>query len=175
MRELRVKLKGIFESRGEVTEDISAPGDAILIRRGQPRWLLLKCPCGCGDELPINLDSRAGKAWRIYEGKGNSVTLYPSIWRDTGCGSHFIVWKDEILLFGRPDDDMFTSHVEIDFEGIATRVMDALPDGQWRSYSELADLLGEIPWDVLDACRHLALRGHLSEGAGKERGTFRKR
>jgi len=30
---------------------VSAPGDAVLIKRGAPRWLLLARPCGCGTEL----------------------------------------------------------------------------------------------------------------------------
>jgi len=36
---------------------VSAPGDAVLIERGAPRWLLLAR--GCGTELPINLDTHA--------------------------------------------------------------------------------------------------------------------
>src|SRR6267378_4236509 len=78
---------------------VSAPGDAVLIERGTPRWLLLACPCGCGAELPINLDRRAGKAWRVYKHGTTTLSVYPSVWRDTDCGSHFIIWRGNILLF----------------------------------------------------------------------------
>lgn len=174
MTQLRINLLGVFESRGEATVGINSPGDAVLISRGRPRWLLLRCPCGCGDELPINLDRRAGKAWRLYERDG-SITLYPSVWRDTGCESHFIVWKGEILLFGRPEDDLTSARIEVDVEGIASRILHGWPSGQWESYLAVSERIGEIPWDVLDACRHLTRKGALFEGTDKRRGMFLRR
>src|SRR5258708_7376675 len=66
MRTLTLALKSTVESRASAADLLKSPGDAVLIQRGQPRWLILKCPCGCGDEIPVNLDRRAGKAWRFY-------------------------------------------------------------------------------------------------------------
>src|SRR5205814_291355 len=100
MKNLTLSLKAVVGSRADVAKQLQLPGDAVLIQRGQPRWLLLKCPCGCGDEIPVNLDKRAGKAWRLYGDAHAPVTLFPSVWRDTGCESHFIIWRGEILLFG---------------------------------------------------------------------------
>ena len=100
MKYMNLSLKSIVESRAEVGSQLEAPGDGVLIIREQPRWLLLKCPCGCDDEIPVNLDLRAGKAWRIYRGRDEQLTLFPSVWRDTGCRSHFIIRSGHILLLG---------------------------------------------------------------------------
>ncbi|WP_442869546.1 DUF6527 family protein [Bradyrhizobium sp. CCBAU 11386] len=31
----------------------------------------------------------------------NKPTLYPSFWRDGGCGSHFIIWRGQLLWCDR--------------------------------------------------------------------------
>jgi hypothetical protein len=175
MKDLTLSLKSIVESRAEVADQLKLPGDAVLIQRGQPRWLLLKCPCGCGDEIPVNLDRRAGKAWRFYGGAKSGVTLFPSIWRDTGCESHFIIWRDRILLFGGQDDDVSSSPVHPDLRSLSRRVLESWPSEGWATYADVADGLGEIPWDVLDACRYLAHAGSFIEGRGQQRNMFRRR
>ena len=42
-------------------------------------------------------------------------------------------------------------------------------------FSEIADRVDAVPWDVLFACRRLADRGNLREGTGKKRGSFARR
>jgi hypothetical protein len=52
------------------------------------------------DGLVVELDvplPLPGKAWRLYGGAKSAVTLFPSVWRDTGCESHFIIWRDQIF------------------------------------------------------------------------------
>lgn len=174
MKNLRLALKSVVESRADVADQLTQAGDAVLIKRGQPRWLLLKCPCGCGDEIPVNLDHRAGKAWRYYRDARSQVTVFPSIWRDTGCKSHFIIWRDQILIFGGDDDDISSSPVHPDLPALAARILESWPAAAWCLYADVADAMGEIPWDVLDACRYLARRDSLIEGRGQRRGMFRR-
>jgi hypothetical protein len=174
MTNLVLSLKAVVASRADVGDELTRPGDAVLIYRGQPRWLLLKCPCGCGEEIPVNLDARAGKAWRLYGDAASSLTLFPSVWRDTGCESHFIIWRDRILLFGRYDDDGAASPDHPQLEVLAEKVVESWPSEGWVSYVDVADLLREIPWDVLEACRLLAKRGRLVKGYGAERNNFRR-
>src|SRR5256885_6078872 len=90
----RVRFRGKVETRDSASSLLSQSGDAVIVERGKPRLLILRCPCGCGDDLLINLDRRAGKAWHLYQ-KRKRLTLYPSYWRDDGCGSQFILWNDE--------------------------------------------------------------------------------
>jgi len=111
-RDKTLRLLKVVSTRGEAAGYLKSPGDAVLIERGRPRLLLLACPCGCGEEYPINLDDRAGKAWRIYRNRGKGLTLFPSVWRDTGCGSHFIIWRDRILLFGQGEEVLDESSLE---------------------------------------------------------------
>ena len=175
MKNLTLSLKAVVGSRAEVANQLQSPGDAVLIQRGQPRWLLLKCPCGCGDEIPVNLDKRAGKAWRLYGDAQAPVTLFPSVWRDTGCESHFIIWRGEILLFGGLSDDVSSPRVDPRRGLLSKEVLKTWPSEGWTSYVEIADMLDEIPWDVLDACRQLVRDGSLIEGRGEERDRFRRR
>jgi hypothetical protein len=173
VRQLPLNVKAVVESRSQVGTLLGRPGDAVIISRGQPRWMILKCPCGCGDEIPINLDRRAGKAWRFYEGASGAATLFPSVWRDTGCQSHFIVWRGRILVLDAYDRD--EASAPTDLFGLVQRVRAAWPVSGFISYVDVADELNEIPWDVLEACRRLVGDGVLVEGAGRQRAMFRRR
>ncbi|WP_144006557.1 DUF6527 family protein [Pelomonas sp. KK5] len=173
MKRGRINLKAEVASRGGVTDLLQEPGDAVLIQRGVPRWLVIKCPCGCGEEIPVNLDKRAGKAWRLYR-DASGVTLFPSVWRDTGCEAHFIIWRDQIVTFGGGTSSANSPGPSLDVTDLARRVLAIWPEGALVSYVEIADRLGEIPWDVQEACWRLVSGGLLVEGRGDARGTFRK-
>src|SRR5437899_8481676 len=98
------RLLGEAEHRDEGEALLQAPGDAVLVRRGTLRSVLMRCPDGCGETLVVNLDPRAGKAWKLDMRTGKA-TLYPSVWRDGGCGSHFIVWRAHVLWCDRFEED----------------------------------------------------------------------
>lgn len=160
---------GIFENRDTAARALNQTGDVALVHRGIARMLLIRCPCGCGDNLLINLDSRAGPAWRLYE-RGESLTLYPSYWRDSACGSHFILWRNHVHWCTWDRDDEFWSSVS----EIQSLVQANLPD-HFVSYHVIADAIGEIPWDVLHACHSLVRRGIAEANVGKLRGQFRRK
>lgn len=166
-KRLKLRLVGSFDSRSDVAGTLRQPGDAALVERGRPRLLVILCPCACGEEFAINLDRQAGKAWTAYR-RGSAFTLFPSVWRDTGCKSHFIVWNDTVYLFDRwADDDLLASGGAVNPDtvvGILTK--------NWQSFAGLAEQLNAIPWDVLAACRELAARGIAVEGLGELSGHF---
>lgn len=125
--------------------------------------------------MAINLDARAGRAWRLYQRRG-TTTLHPSVWRDSGCECHFIVWKDEIYVFGaieeaeeeRAQDRLWAREV-----GIArASVLGALDRDALRSYVDVADQLDAVPWEVLIVCRRLVKEGVAIEGIDDNRGHF---
>jgi hypothetical protein len=173
MKKIALNLKAVVGTRSEVAGLLANPGDAVMIQRGHPRWIMLKCPCGCGEEIPINLDARAGKAWRFYERRSRGATLFPSVWRDTGCQSHFIVWNNCILLLDAEGSD--ESAVPENIIELAQRVRSIWPASALVSYVDVADQLGEIPWDVMESCRYLVREGLLVEGSGQQRSMFRLR
>lgn len=94
-----------FERVGEARAALAqAPGTIALVDRGRLRNAVMTCPCGCGDLLTINLDPEAGKSWRVREVDGR-LTLMPSVWRDGGCGSHFVLWSNEVWWCDRAGDE----------------------------------------------------------------------
>lgn len=171
MPTIPVALKKVVQSRSEESAYLHSPGDAVLVERGKPRWFVMRCPCGCGDVLPVNLDPRAGKAWRYYKDR-RGISIYPSVWRDTGCESHFIVWRGKILLFGSREEGDDSAPRAEELTTLATAAHQHLSQQRFRHFAEIADALDAVPWDVLDALRHLVRKGLAREGAFKERGTF---
>lgn len=171
MSTLVLKFIGTVKSRSEASGLLKSAGDAVLIERGRPRWLLISCPCGCGDEFPINLDPCAGPAWRFYKNKRTGLSLFPSVWRDSGCCSHYIIWRNLIIMFGQYDDE-FSGESQTDQDKLTKAVLNQLPTKGLVEFSEVAEALGEVPWDVLMVCRQLTRKGLAREGAEKQRGSF---
>lgn len=60
------------------------------------KWAYLKCPCGCGDILSLSLMKSIKPNWKLRIDKNKLPTLYPSIWREDGCESHFWIWKGKL-------------------------------------------------------------------------------
>lgn len=168
MRERHARLKATVERLSEAAPHLGHPGDMVLVSRGVDRLLVFKCPDGCGETVPVNLDPRAGPAWRLYTKSGSS-TLYPSVWRTEGCRAHFILWDDRIYWTGA---DQFEDAVD---DALVAAVHDVLPSRDHMSFADIAGELGEIPWAVLVACERLVRLGLAEEGRGRARGSFRRR
>lgn len=147
----RLKVVGEAEYRDEAAAMLQRPGDAAVVNRGRPRTLLVACPDGCSETLAINLDPRSGKAWRMHDRCG-ATTLYPSVWRDGGCGSHFIVWRDFILWCGRFEEENEEPWRDPTLE---PRVLAAMDEAEPRDAERLAEALEELVWDVGRAARAL--------------------
>ncbi len=109
---------------------------------------IIKCPCGCGDEIKVNLDKRAGPAWGIY--RKNGITLYPSVWRDSGCKSHFILWDDEIYWCTK---ERWWNYKDIVY--MERGILSVLQRLKKAHYEHMSEILEEIPWNVLLSCRAL--------------------
>lgn len=75
--------------------------DLVVAREATEDWAAgMHCPCGCGDVLELMLIPEARPRWRLSIDRKQRPTLSPSVWRDTGCRSHFwlrqgrVVWCD---------------------------------------------------------------------------------
>ncbi|MGY6174304.1 DUF6527 family protein [Paraburkholderia strydomiana] len=146
------------------------PGDFVVVSRGIYRSVVMSCPDGCGDVLTINLDPRTDKAWRYYR-KRNQLSLFPSVWRDTGCQSHFIVWHHTIIWC---EDNYRNEDVVIDSElDMRQRILSTCTY-EWQHFTQIAEAIDEVPWDVNRICHQLARSLKLLEDGGKKRlGFFR--
>ena len=49
------------------------------------------CPCGCGEVIKLSLIKNDSPRWRVRLHFNGTVTFHPSIWRNKGCKSHFIL------------------------------------------------------------------------------------
>lgn len=170
-RQRRAHLKGIVPSHHEAMALVSAPGDVAIVQRDTMRSVVMRCPDGCGEAITINLDPRTDKAWRLYRSK-RGLTLFPSVWRDTGCQSHFVVWND-VISWADLYEVEEEKHRE-EMPQLKERVWTFLKPSVFTDFVQIADSLGEIPWAVLDACRKLVSEKRATAGTGTMKSSFKK-
>lgn len=107
----------------------------VLTREDISRSVAFLCPCGCDEPLTINLDRQTGRAWRIRVDH-ETVSLMPSVWRITGCYSHFIVWESNIWWCDRwrernddeepsPDDECWPTEMIAELRRVWKRRTDS--------------------------------------------------
>lgn len=169
-RVYQAKFRGEVNRHGEAKILLHKSGEIVLVKRGKLRSVVMVCPCGCGEEIVINLDPRVGPAWRLYRTKKKVLTIFPSVWRESGCGSHFIVWDNKIYWC---DYDSLWDETLVDSK-LDKLVLKTLNISDFLPYKEVAEKLGEIPWAVLLACRRLVESGLIHEGHSQFKGYFRR-
>lgn len=158
-----ISTRGTVQRYSEAVPLLKQPGDTVVVMRGQTRSIVMQCPEGCGDLITINLDRRSGPAWRVYERSGR-LTIYPSVWRENGCGAHFIVWNNQIVWCDVDETAAWND------PGLVTDVERALPPvgKPHRHYEDIAAELSVVPWEVLWACQSLVRSGLANSS---DRGT----
>jgi hypothetical protein len=78
----------------------------IIGERNEDWFAALVCPCRCGSLIELNLVPPGRPCWMLNEG-AEGPTLFPSVWRKTGCRSHFWVRDGRIAWAG--DEDLAAS------------------------------------------------------------------
>ncbi|MES2822481.1 MAG: DUF6527 family protein [Pseudomonadota bacterium] len=68
----------------------------ILGGKKTPFLSVLRCPCGCGESLHMNLLTSRDPCWDLFVEPNGSVTFKPSLWKKTGCCSHFHLTNGEV-------------------------------------------------------------------------------
>jgi hypothetical protein len=154
VRARQLHFLGEVHGQGQARALLRQVGDTALDVRGIPRGLIMLCPDGCGEVLTLNLDPRSGKAWRLYRYR-EKVTLYPSVWRDDGCGAHFIVWRDTVLWCDWADTAKWEDRPLVE----AVRGELARNPRQFQHYDAIALRLSAVPWEVSWACDQLVREG----------------
>src|SRR5262245_20756508 len=72
---------------------------AIVYVLGEKQYLwsvVLLCPCGCGESLHMSLHDDSRPRWRISDHRDGTITLFPSVWRQVGCRSHFFLRRGRV-------------------------------------------------------------------------------
>jgi len=65
----------------------------FVSQNNQPKWVIFQCPCGCSSIVTLSLQKVHRPRWALKESDNSRPVLFPSVWRDTGCLSHF--WVDD--------------------------------------------------------------------------------
>jgi hypothetical protein len=65
---------------------------------GEPaKWVVLACPCGCGDRIDVNLMKSRSPVWTPQRANGQ-ISLNPSLWMPREkCGSRFWLRNNRIV------------------------------------------------------------------------------
>lgn len=69
----------------------------FVVPQAMPKWALLQCPCGCNAVITLSLQQVHIPHWSLTRSPSNLPNLYPSVWRDIGCYSHFWIKDGRIL------------------------------------------------------------------------------
>jgi hypothetical protein len=73
-------------------------GTVYLVGEGGYLWYAaMLCPCGCGETLHMNLMPHSRPQWNVTKHPDATLSLHPSVWRLTGCRSHFFVRRGRIV------------------------------------------------------------------------------
>lgn len=87
-----------------VDEEPEKPEDSVVYVVGEKgsEWAaLMKCPCRCGETIWLNLLSAPGRpVWRIQKHRRSQFSISPSVWRQVGCRSHFLILRNRIEWCG---------------------------------------------------------------------------
>ena len=94
----RFKRGPVYRPRYTDEEPLSvAPATIYIIGEKGYEWAVtFKCPCGCGDNISLNLLEGHPQRWRVHFNHKGHLSLSPSINRLVGCRSHFYLWDDRV-------------------------------------------------------------------------------
>jgi hypothetical protein len=101
IRDFLWRLK-IFQYKVEIIQDnplLDSLEDNVIyvVMKNLPRWVYLKCPCGCKEVIMLSLDRNQFPSWTVKQDKFGRATLMPSIRKLDGCKSHFFIKKGKLI------------------------------------------------------------------------------
>jgi len=82
-----------FVEGDSLPASLTGRGVVVACEEGELWSAGLRCPCGCGDVLELALIEEAQPRWSLQVDRRGRPSLSPSVWRRTGCRSHF--WLHE--------------------------------------------------------------------------------
>lgn len=86
-----------FESRSDAVKAAINPGVAALVRGSKGyKWILMQCPCGCKQQIALNLMQSHSPHWRVEIQSHDLFSIHPSI-DSTTCGAHFWVRNGQVI------------------------------------------------------------------------------
>jgi len=73
-------------------------GEIYVVGAPHHQWAVaFKCPCGCGEDIWLNLIEGHPQRWRVAINSKGQLSLSPSVNRVVGCRSHFILQNNRVF------------------------------------------------------------------------------
>lgn len=88
-----------YEIVKDLPNDLPEKMILIIAEGYQPDSLAFKCPCGCNALIYLNLLTDAKPCWKYRITPKRNISILPSIWRRTGCKSHFFIREGRVKWF----------------------------------------------------------------------------
>lgn len=86
-----------FDDRSTAAAAAQQDGVAALVRSAdRSKWLLLKCPCGCDQQIALNLMQSHTPRWRVEMRSRSRFSVHPSV-DSTSCGAHFLLRDGRVI------------------------------------------------------------------------------
>lgn len=87
-------------STSDLPESLTPDTLFIVGNAKKPKWVMMRCPCGCGERIDVSLMPTRKPTWTMTRRRAG-VTLTPSLWRPRGtCGSHFWIVNSRVEWVG---------------------------------------------------------------------------
>ncbi|MBB3979999.1 hypothetical protein GGQ64_005246 [Rhizobium azooxidifex] len=72
--------------------------DLVPTRDDGDDWSVgMRCPCGCGERIELMILRGTRPRWDISVNEAGKPSLHPSVWRNSGCRSHFWVREGRVI------------------------------------------------------------------------------
>jgi hypothetical protein len=86
----------VFETRSQAMTAARSNAIVALLRSGgADKWCFLTCPCGCSQQMALNLMKTHHPAWRVVR-TPHGPSIFPSV-DSTTCGAHFVIREGRII------------------------------------------------------------------------------
>lgn len=83
---------------GDILPAVLPARDLVLLEDNGENWSVgFRCPCGCGDVIELFLLPEVKPRWDIEIDARRHPSLSLSVWKATGCKSHFWVKQGKII------------------------------------------------------------------------------
>ena len=83
---------------GDTLPAVLPARDLVLLEDNGENWSVgFRCPCGCGDVIELLLLPEVEPRWDIEFNARRQPSLSPSVWKATGCKSHFWLKQGKII------------------------------------------------------------------------------
>ena len=76
-------------NRTPSNDTVDSEAFITVVYEGRPIWALFRCPCGCGTVISLSLQKVHNPNWTVEKTSTGRPTIYPSVWQNKGCYSHF--------------------------------------------------------------------------------------